>query len=242
MPATRLSHAHAAVVVTTHADTNPAARGLACGARTAACSPAASATAGAALASPAASGIMCSMAIAQKPSAFERVTPATPALLARHYDELRRLARRIICSDSQRRLLQATELVNEAVLRLIHSGLDSVEEREHLLALAARTMRRVLIDEARRARAAKRQTPPLVTAWPGGPPTGLDVEALDAAIAALEAFSPEHARIVELRFGLGLTVEETARVTGIPERTVKRRWQAARAWLHNHLTTDGRPA
>lgn len=162
-----------------------------------------------------------------------------PALLARHYDELRRVARRIICSDGQRHLLQATELVNEAVLRLIASGLEDVERREHLLALAARTMRRVLIDEARRARAAKRQAPKLVTAWPGGPQAGLDVEALDDAVAALEAFSPEHSRIVELRFGLGLTVEETARLIDMPERTVKRRWQAARAWLQDHLTANG---
>lgn len=160
-------------------------------------------------------------------------------MVALHYDELRRVARRIIISDAQRHALQATELVNEAVLRLIRSGLESVTEREHLLALAARTMRRVLIDEARRMLAAKRQPPPLITQWPGGPATGLDVEVLDEAIAALERFSPEHSRIVELRFGLGLTVEETARLTAIPERTVKRRWQAARVWLHDYILSHG---
>ncbi len=160
-------------------------------------------------------------------------------IVALHYDELRKVARRIIVSDAQRHALQATELVNEAVLRLIRSGLESVSEREHLLALAARTMRRILIDEARKALAAKRQPPPLITQWPGGPAEGLDLEALDEAIAALEAFSPEHGRVVELRFGLGLTVEETARLTGMPERTIKRRWQAARAWLHDHMTRDG---
>ena len=160
-------------------------------------------------------------------------------IVALHYDELRKVARRIIVSDAQRHALQATELVNEAVLRLIRSGLESVSEREHLLALAARTMRRILIDEARKALAAKRHPPPLITQWPGSPRVDLDLEALDEAIAALQAFSPEHGRIVELRFGLGLTVEETARLTSIPERTVKRRWQAARAWLHDYMTRHG---
>jgi RNA polymerase sigma factor (TIGR02999 family) len=157
-------------------------------------------------------------------------------LLTRHYDELRRIARRIIADDSRRYLLQATELVNESVLRLIRSGLDSVDEREHLLALAARTMRRVLIDDARRARAAKRQAPPLTTRWPGAPSTSLDVEALDAAITELEKVSPDLSRIVELRFGLGLSIQETARATGLATRTINRRWEAARAWLQDHLT------
>ncbi|MEW5685537.1 MAG: ECF-type sigma factor [Pseudomonadota bacterium] len=161
------------------------------------------------------------------------------ALLTRHYDELRRLARMIVLNDGLRRVVQPTELVNEAVLRLIRSGLDSVDEREHLLALASRTMRRVLIDEARKARAAKRQPPPLLTEWPGAQkPQVMDVEALHEAIAALESHSPDHARIVELRFGLGLSVEEASQVSGIPERTIKRRWQAARTWLHDHLTRD----
>lgn len=168
--------------------------------------------------------------------------PDGSRFVALHYDELRKVARRIIVSDAQRHALQATELVNEAVLRLIRSGLESVSEREHLLALAARTMRRILIDEARKALAAKRQPPPLITQWPGSPPAGLDLEDLDQAIAALEAFSPEHGRIVELRFGLGLTVEETARLIDMPERTVKRRWQAARVWLHDHMTRHGADA
>ncbi|TAJ71962.1 MAG: sigma-70 family RNA polymerase sigma factor [Phenylobacterium sp.] len=178
------------------------------------------------------------MTVIQPSSAFAGREPRAPQLLAQHYDELRRIARRIICTDAQRHALQATELVNETILRLIRSGLESVDQREHLLALASRTMRRVLIDEARRALAAKRRQPALLTRWPGGPATGVNVEALDDAIAALERFSPEHSRIVELRFGLGLSVEETARTTGIAERTVKRRWQAARTWLHNYLTQD----
>lgn len=164
--------------------------------------------------------------------------PSAEPLLALHYDELRRIARRIIADDSRRHLMQATELVNESVLRLIRSGLENVEDGEHLLALAARTMRRVLIDDARRARAQKRQAPVLMTRWPGGPAAGLDVEALDAALAALEEFSPEHSRIVELRFGLGLSIQETAQVTGLATRTINRRWETARAWLQDHLAQD----
>lgn len=178
------------------------------------------------------------MSMLSEPVRSQTRPPAAARMVALHYDELRRIARRIITSDAQRHSLQATEIVNEAVLRLIRSGLESVTEREHLLALAARMMRRVLIDEARKALAAKRQPPPLITQWPGGPAPGLDLEVLDEAIAALEAFSPEHARIVELRFGLGLTVGETARLIGTPERTVKRRWQAARVWLHDRMTRD----
>ncbi len=111
------------------------------------------------------------MTLLERPSQFVQARPAEPELLAYHYDELRRMARRIICDDAQRHVLQPTELVNESVLRLIRSGLDAVGDREHLLALAARTMRRVLIDEARRAHAAKRR--PLLTFLPGAAATGL---------------------------------------------------------------------
>jgi len=108
-----------------------------------------------------------------------------------------------------------------------------------MLALAARTMRRVLIDEARKQGRAKRRAPELLTRWPGGQADNLvSVQTLDEALTALERFSPEHAQIVELRFTLGLTVEETAQATGLAERTVKRRWQAARAWLQDHLSHD----
>lgn len=162
------------------------------------------------------------------------------ALLAACYEDMRRIARGIVRSGERRRQLQPTDLVNEAVVRLIQSAALAPEGREHMLALAARTMRRVLIDDVRRGAAAKRQMPTLVTSWPSEPTRLIDVEALDAAVAALAQFSPEHARIVELRFTFGMTVEETARATGLAERTVKRRWQAARAWLQDHLgAADG---
>ena len=162
-------------------------------------------------------------------------------LLAACYEDMRRVARAIMAHDGMRARLQPTDLVNEAALRLIQSMPAQVADRGHMLAVAGRTMRRVLIDEARRYRAAKRSPPPLMTQFPGGERDEVvDIEDLDRALAALELFSAEHARVVELRFSLGLTVEETAVATGLPERTVKRRWQAARAWLVDYLGHPGR--
>lgn len=160
-------------------------------------------------------------------------------LLASCYDDVRRIARGIIARDGPNRPLQATELANEAAIRLI--GLDRMEIRGkgHMLAMAARTMRRIMIDEARKGGAAKRHMPTLVTRWPDDPAAALmDAGDLDRALDALAAFSPEHAQVVELRFMLGLTVEEAALASGLAERTVKRRWQAARAWLLDHLDDD----
>ncbi|HWI87467.1 MAG TPA: ECF-type sigma factor [Sphingomonas sp.] len=160
-------------------------------------------------------------------------------LLAQCYEDVRRVARRMIASDGQRRVLQATELAHEAVLRLIGTNRMEIRDSAHMLALAARTMRRVLIDEARKGLAAKRQTPAMITCWPdAGRGDLISIQDLDRALAALELVSPEHAEIVELRFMLGLTVEEASQASGIPERTVKRRWQAARAWLLDHLKGD----
>lgn len=161
------------------------------------------------------------------------------ALLAACYEDMRRVARSIMAHDGMRARLQPTDLVNEASLRLIQSMPREISDQGHMLAVAGRTMRRVLIDEARRYRAAKRAPPPLMTQFPGGARDDVvDIEDLDRALAALELFSAEHARVVELRFSLGLTVEETALATGLPERTVKRRWQAARAWLVDYLAPD----
>lgn len=164
------------------------------------------------------------------------------ALLAACYDDVRRIARGIVARDGPNRPLQATELANEAAIRLI--GLDRMEIRgkAHMLAMAARTMRRIMIDEARKGGAAKRHQPTLVTRWPDDPSAALmDVGDLDRALEALAAFSPEHAQVIELRFMLGLTVEEAARASGLAERTVKRRWQAARAWLLDHLDDVAQP-
>lgn len=162
------------------------------------------------------------------------------ALLAACYDDIRRIARHIISRDGPHQPLQATELANEAAIRLM--GVDRMEIRGkgHMLAMAARTMRRVLIDEARKAGSAKRRAPTLVTCWPEEASRQLvNIEDLDRGLEALGAVSAEHAQVVELRFMLGLTVEETSRAIGVAERTVKRRWQAARAWLLDYLDEEG---
>jgi RNA polymerase sigma factor (TIGR02999 family) len=159
-------------------------------------------------------------------------------LLAACYEDMRRVARSIMASDGMRAKLQPTDLANEAALRLIKSMPGDVADKGHMLAIAGKTMRRVLIDEARRWGAAKRLQPAICTSFPGGGfrEEVVEVEDLDRALEALERYSAEHARVVELRFSLGMTVEETARATGLPERTVKRRWQAARAWLYDYLS------
>jgi RNA polymerase sigma factor (TIGR02999 family) len=160
-----------------------------------------------------------------------------PDVLAACYSDMRRMARRIIAGDSAGRLLQPTELANEAAIRMIRAYDLTVNDQGHLLAMAARTMRRVLIDEARKGAASKRSEPTFHTLWPDeGQGQLISIDDLDRALIALEAFSPEHARIVELRFMLGMTVEETAAAMNLAERTVKRRWQAARVWLLDHLT------
>ena len=166
--------------------------------------------------------------------------PIPADLLAQCYGEMRRMARRILAGNVLGRALQPTELANEAAIKLIRANLANASDEGHLLAIAARTMRHILVDEARKAAASKRQDPALLTAWPGaddgaGGTTPVDMGELDGALAALAALSPQRAQIVELRFMLGMTVEETAAASGIPERTVKRHWQAARAWLLAYL-------
>ncbi len=158
------------------------------------------------------------------------------ALLAACYDDVRRIARRVIAADGMGHVLQATELANEAAIRLMGMDRIEIQGKAHMLALAARTMRRVLIDEARKGASAKRHTPTFVTQWPEDETAALiDIHDLDRALVALDAASPDHAQIIELRFMLGLTVAEAALATGIPQRTIKRRWQAARAWLLDYL-------
>lgn len=167
----------------------------------------------------------------------------TPSdLLAACYDDVRRIARRVIAQDRMNVVLQATELANEAAIRLMGMDRMEIEGKAHMLAMAARTMRRVLIDEARKGSTSKRRAPTIITQWPDDPANSLiEIGDLDRALAALDTFSPKHAQVVELRFMLGLTVGEAAMASGIPERTIKRRWQAARAWLLDHLQNNDAP-
>lgn len=156
------------------------------------------------------------------------------------YGELRGLAGRLLAGERSNHTLQATELAHEAWLRLAREREISPSDRVRFLGLAATAMRRVLIDHARArladCRAADRLLPlvqePESEDAPGEP------ELFDRALALLEVRDPRLARIVELRFGVGLTVEETARVLGTSPRTVKREWRLARAWLHDRITEE----
>ena len=157
-------------------------------------------------------------------------------MLAHCYAEMRTTARRLLAGNAMGRVLQPTELANEAAIRLIRASLSLSNDEGHMLATAARAMRQVIVDEVRKASAAKRCEPVLMTAWPAGEGAGLvDMADLDGALLVLAELSPARAKIVELRFMLGMTVAETAAATRIPERTVKRHWQAARAWLLDYL-------
>ena len=157
------------------------------------------------------------------------------------YDELRRLAASYIRRERPGQTLQATALVHEAYVRLIAEKSHTWQNRTHFLAIAALSMRQILVEKARRRNAAKRGgAPQRITLDDrnldaANTPADIDVLALDEALTRLAALDPEHARIVELRYFGGLTVEETAEVLNSSPATVKRRWALARAWLKKEL-------
>jgi RNA polymerase sigma factor (TIGR02999 family) len=134
--------------------------------------------------------------------------------------------------------LQPTALVHEAYLRLIDQRGVDWHNRAHFFGIAARMMRRILVDRARRRQAAKRDGAAYRISGSGDlveAERDPDLLALNRALDGLEALDPRQARIIELRFFGGLTVEETAEVVGISTATVKREWQTARAWLAREL-------
>lgn len=165
------------------------------------------------------------------------VESARHQLLDLCYAELRRVAHRMLAGDEAALRLQPTELANEVAVRVLKLDRMQWNDRAHFLATAATVMRQALIDEVRRFRAGKRQLPAVITTLfdPGIATIDLDIERLDLALTRLAAISAERARLVELRFFVGLTIEETAEVLGISAATVKRRWDAARAWLLREL-------
>lgn len=168
-------------------------------------------------------------------------TGARDRLAAVVYPELRLLADRQFRGERAQHTLQPTALVNEAWLRL--SGLDRIDwqDRAHFVRMAARLMRGILVDHARRRDAAKRDGGQRVTLTGldvAAEEAGLDVMALDAALARLEVLDPDKARVVELRYFGGLTIEETAEAMASSPATVKRQWQAARTWLYDALTAE----
>ena len=155
------------------------------------------------------------------------------------YDELRRIAARYVSRERPGQTLQATALVNEAFVRLAHERPRDFQNRTHFLAIAALSMRQILVQRARARNAAKRGGAPhrvtLNDAVMGSDARDIDIEALDEALTRLAALDPEQARIVELRYFGGLTVEETADAVGVSPATVKRQWAMARAWLKRAL-------
>jgi RNA polymerase sigma factor (TIGR02999 family) len=157
------------------------------------------------------------------------------------YEELRSRAMQYTRRQRTGDSMQATALVHEAFLRLRDAGQVDWHDRNHFLAVAARTMRRVLVDLARAKASVKRGARPAhVTldvniAAPEPEHAPLDLIALDDALDALGAIDPRKVRVIELRFFGGLTVEETAAVLDVAPDTVARDWRMARSWLLKHL-------
>lgn len=159
------------------------------------------------------------------------------------YAELRRLARRQLALGPASRTLDTTALVHEAYVKLSGEARWTVENRRHFFALAARAMRMVLVDRARRQGRKKRGGGQLEVDLErveiAAPDRAEELVALDGSLGRLEGADPELARLVEWRFFAGLSVEEIAELEGVSDRTVKRRWRAARAFLHQDLAAQG---
>lgn len=155
------------------------------------------------------------------------------------YGELRALAARYLRGERGGHTLQPTSLVNEAFVRLLGPARVRPHDRTHFFALAARTMRRVLVDHARRHRAEKRPSPEdrltLQTALAGAAAPEIDVLALHEALERLAEIHPRQAQLVELRYFSGLSNPEAAEALGVSLATVERDWQVARLWLADRL-------
>jgi len=165
---------------------------------------------------------------------------ALAALLPLVYDELRRLAARYMRRERPGQTLQATALVHDAYLRLLRDSQLSWQNRAHFFGIAARSMRQILIERARARGTVKRGGSRIrVTFEPGliaaAQAPSLDLEALDEALTRLAALDAELARVVEVRFFGGLSIEETAEALNVSPATVKRRWTLAKAWLAREL-------
>ena len=165
---------------------------------------------------------------------------ADSGLMEAVHGELRRLARGYLRRERPDHSLPPTALVHEAYLKLVDQRRVRWQNRAHFFAIAARLMRRILVDHARAHGAAKRGAGirvPLQDADYGADPPSTDVLALDAALDRLATIDARHSRLVELRFFGGLTVEETAEALGISPATVKREWASAKAWLYQQLSS-----
>jgi RNA polymerase sigma-70 factor (ECF subfamily) len=161
------------------------------------------------------------------------------------YNELRTLASRQVSREWRQDRLQTTAVVNEAYLKLFAQRDVDWQNRGHFFAIAAQLMRRILVDHARHVARERRGCGAVHVALDdalsvaeAAPVDAVDAIALDRALQKLEQLDPEQGRIVELRFFGGLTVEETALVTGVSPATVKREWALAKGFLHRELSTN----
>jgi RNA polymerase sigma factor (TIGR02999 family) len=156
------------------------------------------------------------------------------------YDELRRQAARYLRGERPGHTLQTTALIHEAYLRLINQHNVEWKDRAHFYAIAARLMRQILVDHARKRQAAKRGGSdikvPLEEEMVISPERNVDLVALDEALTRLAGIDPQQSRIVEMRYFSGLSTEETAEVMGVSSRTVKRDWNVAKAWLRQEIS------
>ena len=167
-------------------------------------------------------------------SALEQLTPLV-------YDELHRLAHQHMRRESAGHVLQTSALINEAYLRLVDQPRIQWESRAHFFGIAARLMRRILVDDARKRNSAKRggsmMQVPLDEVENLAQHQAANVVAVDDALQKLEAIDVRQSQIVELRFFGGLSIEETANVLKVSPGTVMRDWTFARAWLRNQMST-----
>ena len=167
---------------------------------------------------------------------------ALDELLPHVYSELRRLAHFYMARERRGHTLQTGALVNEVYVRLVDARTLDWKDRVHFFAVCARLMRQVLVQHARARRAGKRGGHAVRVEFDEAsvpsPERGANLVALDDALNALDAVDPRATRIVELRFFAGLSEEETAHVLRISDRTVRREWDHARAWLLRELRRE----
>ncbi len=188
-----------------------------------------------AAASPASPGDVTRLLIAWRqgdPTALERLIPLV-------YEELHRMAERYLRRERQGHTLQPSAIVNEAYLRLLGRHSSDWQNRAHFFAVAAQSMRRILVEHARHRDAKKRGGQGfryLLDTLVLTEPRAVDLIALDDALAKLSALDEEQGRVVELRFFGGLTEEETAEALSVSSRTVKRKWVAAKTFLYRELS------
>jgi RNA polymerase sigma factor (TIGR02999 family) len=155
------------------------------------------------------------------------------------YEELRVLALSLLAREPPGQTLQATALVHEAYLKLVDQRSARLNDRAHFLAVAARAMRRILVDHARNRQCAKRdgghrvslESQLVIASEQDG-----DLLALDEAMTRLEAINPTAARVIELRYFGALTIEEAATALNLSDSTIERHWRYARAWLFRSLS------